>query len=287
MKGRTIKLFLVSGSTAGLRSAEVLNWTGKVFVCPRSQLKDLLEREEVAATGIYFLVGRDLTTGELKVYVGESDDVATRLKTHNSDKKKDFWEDTIVIVSKDEHLTKSHVAYLEHRMQTLVKEAGKAKLETGVEPTKKLPESDLADMQFFESQILMLMPVVGCDWLTQPAKAPVQGEEFELTIPTTDLKAKAFQSEGGEFVVRAGSHARLNHVASLGANYKLMRTQLEADGLLAKAADGKTLVFKADTPFNSPSAAACVVTGTQTNGRDTWMIGSKTYAKWDEARLLR
>lgn len=285
VKGRTIKLFLVTGSTTGLRSAEVLNWTGKVFACPRSQLKELLAREEVAATGIYFLVGRDLTTGELKVYVGESDDVAARLKTHNSDSKKDFWEDTIAVVSKDEHLTKSHVAYLEHRMQTLVEAAGKAKLGTGVEPTKKLPESDLADMQFFESQLLMLMPVVGCDWLTQQAKAPVQGEEFELTIPTTDTKAKAFQSEDGEFVVRAGSHCRLVPVASLGTTYKLMRTQLEADGVLEKAADNKTLIFKKDTPFGSPSAAASVVTGVQTNGRDAWSIGGKTYGEWDEAKL--
>jgi hypothetical protein len=109
MKGRTIRLFLVTGSTTGLRSAEVLNWTGKVFACPRSQLKELTARDEVSATGIYFLCGRDPNPpGALKVYVGESDDVAGRMKTHNSDQRWNFWEDTVVVVSKDEHLTKSH-----------------------------------------------------------------------------------------------------------------------------------------------------------------------------------
>lgn len=96
MRGRTIKLFLVTGSTTGLRSAEVLNWTGKAFACPRSQLKELMAGEEVAATGIYFLFGRDPNPpGDLKVYIGESDAVASRLNTHNRDVRWDFWNSEV------------------------------------------------------------------------------------------------------------------------------------------------------------------------------------------------
>lgn len=286
MKGRTIKLFLVTGSTSGLRSAEVLNWTGKVFACPRSQLKDLIARDEIAATGIYFLIGHDPNPpGDLKVYIGESDDVATRLKQHNNDKRWDFWEDTIVVVSKDENLTKSHVAYLEHRFQTRANDIGAAKLATYPEPAKKLPESDLADMLYFEEQVLMLMPALGCDWLAPAHKTAGSDTLFELQVPTTDRKASAVESDDGEFIVKAGSHARSQHVPSLGQNYQTLRQTLVAEGKLTPAEGGQSLIFRSDVPFNSPSAAASVVTGAQTNGRDAWRIGSKSYGQWDKERL--
>ena len=41
------------------------------------------------------------------------------------------WERTVVIVSKDENLTKSHVRYLESRLITMAQDAHRAKL-TGV-----------------------------------------------------------------------------------------------------------------------------------------------------------
>jgi hypothetical protein len=47
--------------------------------------------------------------------------------SHNSKEAKDFWERTVVIVSKDENLTKSHVRYLESRLIKLAQEARRAR----------------------------------------------------------------------------------------------------------------------------------------------------------------
>ena len=61
MSGKQIRLFLVDGTPGGLTTAEITNWTGHVFSARRSDLADLLKREEAQRTGVYFLLGDDET----------------------------------------------------------------------------------------------------------------------------------------------------------------------------------------------------------------------------------
>ncbi len=46
MLGKTIRLYLVEGVPSGIITAEIMNWTGKATVCPRSQLAELASRDE-------------------------------------------------------------------------------------------------------------------------------------------------------------------------------------------------------------------------------------------------
>lgn len=48
MNGRTIKVFLANGVPEGLRTAEIMNWTGKMLVFPQSQLADFVQRQEAS-----------------------------------------------------------------------------------------------------------------------------------------------------------------------------------------------------------------------------------------------
>jgi hypothetical protein len=59
MTSATIKLFLPYGDAKRLRVGEVSNWTGKALAAPRTELDDLLLREEAESAGIYFLFGSD------------------------------------------------------------------------------------------------------------------------------------------------------------------------------------------------------------------------------------
>ncbi len=112
MAAATIKLFLLKGEAQSLRTAELLNWTGKAVAGPRSELEGLLAREELDKSGVYFLIGTDPETGKPAAYIGEAEVVRDRLKQHRD---KEFWVQAMVFVSKDENLTKSHVRYLEGR----------------------------------------------------------------------------------------------------------------------------------------------------------------------------
>ena len=87
MGGKQIKLFLVDWTAGGLTTAEITNWTGHVLSARRSDLSDLLQREEAQRTGVYFLLGDDEeAVGGIRLYVGEADVVAQRLKYHDREK---------------------------------------------------------------------------------------------------------------------------------------------------------------------------------------------------------
>ena len=52
MSSATIKLFLPLGDAKSLRTAEISNWTGKAIAAPRTELDELLAREELAKAGV-------------------------------------------------------------------------------------------------------------------------------------------------------------------------------------------------------------------------------------------
>ena len=62
MTSATIKLFIPRGDAKSLRTAEISNWTGKAVAAPRTELDELLAREEVNRAGIYILTGSDPVT---------------------------------------------------------------------------------------------------------------------------------------------------------------------------------------------------------------------------------
>src|SRR2546430_11096911 len=121
MTSAPIKLFLPRGDAKSLRTAEISNWTGKAIAAPRTELDELLQREELDKAGIYILTGADPVSGSPRAYIGEAEVIRDRLKQH---KTKEFWVSAIVFVSKDENLTNAHVRYLE---SSLLNEARQAR----------------------------------------------------------------------------------------------------------------------------------------------------------------
>ena len=165
--GRTVRLFLVDGSPSGLMTAEIMNWTGHALIASRSRIGEALKREEASRTGVYFLLGDDPEQPtKKKVYIGEGDVVSDRIKAHVTDGSKDFWTRACFITSKDANFIKAHARYLENRLVQLTRIANRANLANSNEPGKKaLPESDIADMEFFLEQIQLVLPVVDFDFL--------------------------------------------------------------------------------------------------------------------------
>ncbi|MFT5485070.1 MAG: hypothetical protein ACI9GW_003743, partial [Halieaceae bacterium] len=139
MQATTIKLFLVHGSPSGLRTAELSNWSGKAIAAPRTEISDLLKREELTSPGFYLLTGVDPDSGDRAIYIGEAENVAKRLKGHAS---KDFWNTATVFVSKDENLTKAHIRYLEGILIEKANNNGASVVINSASCGSKLPESD-------------------------------------------------------------------------------------------------------------------------------------------------
>lgn len=299
MQGRSVRLYLVDGSPTGIVTAEIMNWTGHALVTPRSRLAEALQRDEASRTGVYFLVGDDPDQPtKSRVYVGEGDSVVDRIKSHAKDPSKDFWTRACLVTSKDMNLTKAHVRYLESRFVELTKGADRANVANGNEPSRKmLPESDIADMEFFISQVQVILPVVGFDFLRPKVKPSVSvSSEQASTEPKSQLElilssdkygyeAKAIEMDG-EITVLPGSRATTKgDFADNG--YASLREQLIKDGRLIPTPDPDYLEFAEAVTFASPSAAAAVIRNRRTNGRTSWRLAGtgQTLKDWQDAQL--
>lgn len=274
MSGRQIKLFLVDGTAGGLTTAEISNWTGHVLAARRSDLADLLRREEAQRTGVYLLLGDDeAVVGGTRCYIGEADIVSDRLKHHQRDK--DFWDRVAVITSKDTNLTKSHGRYLESRLISLAAQAGRVTLENGTAPpVPSLPEADASDMDYFLSQLQIMLPVLGVNAIrvkpaaspTGPAILPSESPVFRLQNLKAGVDAKAQQIDG-EFTMLADSvvvpswHGvgKADSTIKAYASYRARHEQLQADGAIT-IDDGVGRLVR-DIVFTSPSTAGAVALG--------------------------
>lgn len=260
---------------------------------------DLIQREECAKTGIYFLVGQDPEDSLPSVYIGESDDVANRLKQHNRSEEaggKDFWEKVCLVTGKDQNITKTHIKYLESRLIDITKRSGQCLLKNGTAHFyNRLPESDTADMEYFLEQIQVVLPVLGYTFLKEmkyPSEIPINTispkllqrsdieADFYLTVKDIDANAKVID---GEFYVLAGSQVR-KEVSQPTHNYmKNLRPLLFENNVI----DPNTYTFNQDYLFSSPSAAGAVILGRSCNGLKVWKTHNThlTYDEWRQNQV--
>lgn len=294
MSGKQVRLFLVDGTPGGLTTAEITNWTGHVLSGRRSDLGDLLRRAEATRTGVYLLLGDDAdAVGGTRCYVGEADVIADRLRTHH--REKEFWDRVVVITSKDANLTKSHGRYLESRLISLARQAARVEVENGTAPPlPPLPEADASDMDYFVSQLQILLPVLGVNAIRvrEQVVAPpaVEGQVspvFRLTHAKAGVDARAQQVDG-EFTVLAGStvvasvRASETYRASTArayASYQALHDKLVADGSIA--VEGATGTLTRNVVFSSPSTAGAIVLGRSCNGRESWTWDEGTFGQWE------
>ena len=233
--------------------------------------------------------------GGTLAYIGEGDEVRTRLRQHARTEEqggKDFWDRAIVLTSKDANLTKAHARYLESRFITLAQQARRARLINGTAPPPlPLPEADVSDMEYFIAQAKIILPVLGVNILRSGSAAVATQADggrfracssplFELQLKKDGITATAREIDG-EFTVLEGSGARAAWTGVEHA-YKALREKLAQEGAIVPDHDGRTMRFARDQVFASPSAAAAVVVGRTANGRNDWKIQGSgvSYGDW-------
>jgi hypothetical protein len=301
MGGRSIRIFLVDGSASGVRTAELGLSTIKALAVPRASLGGVAARSEVEKTGVYVLVGADSNSpGRKKIYIGEGDTILTRLTAHNKAEDKDFWDECVLFVSKDQNLTKAHVRYLEGRLIKLAADAKRATLTNGTAPNVVgwLPEADEVEMEEFISQARLLLGALGYDLFetqTTPAALPANNASTVSAqahhVPVFTYSGDCFSAtclvdvDAGQFIVTSGSIARKAETSSLQPTYRNLRQQLLDNGVLVEH-NQNSYLFTQDYPFGAPSAAAQVVSGSTVNGRAVWKTeGGQSLADWQDAQL--
>ncbi len=267
MPTATIKLFLTQADPKRLRIAEISNWSGQAVAGPRTELDIILRRDEAEKPGVYFLTGTDPDSGRDAIYIGEAEVLRDRIRSHL---ERDFWNALIIVVSKDENLTKAHIKYLEGRLIERATQATRALVLNAQSSGSRLPESDRADMEIFLDRIQQLMPVLGADFLV-PVAQPLR-ESSKNPILVREIKgilARGVQGVEG-FLVLKGSQAVLSEWPSTDQfpYARTLRQRLIQEGVLEKKE--RWFEFVSDKEFTSPSAAAAVIQGGSANGLISW-----------------
>lgn len=275
--GKKLTVYMIDGTAYGPRLSEIGNWVGKAIYSPRASVNKIMNRPEFDNPGIYCLKGAptDQAFAE-KIYIGEAENIKSRLKQHLSDPNKDFTE-LIFFVSKDELLTKTQIRYLESRLIQIALEAKTAQIDNGNSPSlPTLHEADISDMEYFLDQIKLILPVMGFNFLIS---STVKSDDSKLEENKTAIhetyfiKTKTFQASMTEtdqgYIVTKGSEAKRDLSNSCTETYRNMRRKLIETKILVEA--GEKLVFAEDAVFNSPSAASNMILGRNSNGFAEWV----------------
>lgn len=275
--GKKLTVYMIDGTPYGPRLGEIGNWVGKAIYSPRASVNKIMTRPEFDNPGIYCLKG-DPTDDALdeKIYIGEAENIKSRLKQHLSDPNRDFKE-LIFFVNKDELLTKTQIRYLESRLVQIALEAKTAQIDNGNSPSlPTLHEADISDMEYFLEQIKLILPVMGFKFLISSSVSSENGLELKIKnevheaylIKTRTFKATMTETDQG-YIVAKGSEAKKTLSPSCTDTYRNMRRKLVETKIMVEIGD--KLVFAEDAVFNSPSAASNMILGRNSNGFTEWV----------------
>jgi len=297
--GRSLELYYIDGRPDGMVTAELFNWTGHVLLFPRTQLSAALARTEASYAGVYLLLGDQ--NGEPFAYIGEGEDIGARIRQH--DVRKEWWTSVVLVTASANKLNKAHVRYLEARLIAHAKTIGHTPLDNLTAPVLPvLSEADIAKMEAFLENLLIVLPAVRVDMFIQrvrpvrPKAAPTGSTGIDVTEERSDLirfvletpkhgiRAHAVMIEG-EFVVEAGSLVRREWAGIDHHTYAPLYNELRRSGVLTD--HGDHCIFTQNYAFRSPSAAAAVVNGRISNGQVEWRTveGGLTYKDWESRQV--
>jgi hypothetical protein len=262
---QTIQIFLPTGDPNGIRQAEITTRSVRVFDVPRSELKLFTETPESTQPGLYFLLSDENGDGEPEVYIGESDSLRDRLKNQEA---KRTWDRVVAAVSTSNSWTKVHVQYMERQAIALAKTAGARQLGNDKQGyTSHVPAPLVADCEEYLETIRVLVSTLGFNFLEVPASNESTTDGQRVQVAADGVSASGVYSSAGLTVFAGSTVARVSNVASHGT-VAARQTRLIEAGVLGEQGSG--LVFTQDHAFATPSGAASIVLGRNSNGWVEW-----------------
>lgn len=177
-KTKTIKMLLYDGSLNGVTNISDSAWeSGKMYSAPRESINDLVSRADCKKYGVYLLLS------EHQVYVGQAIDLERRTKQHLTDKE--WWNQVILMTTKDDSFTASDIDYLEARLISIAAKAGTSDSENKKKGNpQKVDEFRQAELEQYLDEALFLLEIIGIrvfkktvHKLSKTAKPPIDLKE--------------------------------------------------------------------------------------------------------------
>lgn len=263
---KTIQMCIFEGNPNGRIMCELSNWNGRVYKISRNDLNEFANRPDAEFTGVYFLFGKDEDNNDT-VYIGEAERMLIRLKQHLKDTN--YWNDCVVVISKDNVLNKAHVKFLENNFYNLANDAKRSTLINSNVPTcSSISEFDESMLEEFIENAKLLVNTLGYKVFDKIDLSVIERDVDRQNIffikATRGADAKGLLVSDG-LIVAKGSKVATDTVPSMPISLIDLRNKLIHKGIIDQ--DYK---FVSDYLFTSPSLAASVVMGRSANGRTEW-----------------
>lgn len=282
-RSQNINIYLADGNPDGIRKIyRSSNSNINLFDIPRGELARFCKMKEAADMGIYLLFGRD------QRYIGQNNDLGTRLKQH--DKSKPFWQRAFAVVLKPDFRTLDHLYYLEKTAIEKARSAGRFALENATAGSSHhhLHDSIRSDCENIFDEIETLLAVINRNFF-EPSPAEYQDNSGEKKITGLQEEAEAKTSSlfycrgknadavgymmGKQFILKQGSLISREVQSKMVHKYpgyiKLRETWLK-DGKMKLHNDSQYVLLE-DCALPSASAASHIVLGKNTSsGRFVW-----------------
>jgi len=261
---KVITMLLPEGEFNGLKIIKLAGWVGKALVVPRGEIGKLFERLETQQPGVYFLFGEGENPNRPLAYIGESGNVCNRIQQQAGNK--DYWDIAVVFTG---DLGGGDSQYLEKRCFDIAKSINRYELRNSQNPPGDiLDEARQVSLESYLENIQFLVSVLGFSIFQPIPQQQSSSDIFYCKGEHADAKGTLLES--GEFIVYKDSIARQREAPALHNYTRLLRKQLELEGVLEKK-DENTLIFVRDYIFKTPSAASQAIKATPSSGWTSWV----------------
>lgn len=280
VKGKTINVFLMDGDPTLRIKCTLQNWTGIAYKIPRVMLDDCKDGnsdivKHLKQTGIYFLLGEDLNSGNKAIYIGQAvarkngDGLLCRLLEHKRNQKEKYWSDwneVIVFTTQNNSFGPTEISYLENKFTNMAKQSGRYDVKNGNDPNPgNFTEEKESELLEYIDYARIIMGVLGHK-VFEPVVKNVNSIYPKTDCPIFEYKGKlnakaVFTNEG--FVLLKGSEICPN-ISKSAHDFTLKARKLNEN----KVVD---FITTEDILFTSPSGAAEFVGGCSLSGNVMWI----------------
>ncbi len=265
---QTIQIFLPYGDPNGIKIASIRTRNIEVISFSRNnieQFRKIMENRNTVS--IYFLTGFNENFSQEEIYIGETEDIISRIDQHN--KSKDFWQKGYIVISTNGFLTKAHIKYMENYLYLKIKEVGIMKLNNASEPQKTYVDETIeADLKgdVFDSISILLSLLIGKNIFE---KIEVSKDElFFCGFNNAKMAFGKYVEDG--FLVFKNSKVRISTTKSFNnSSEENLRNKLILNKILSKYNEDYLIITK-DYLFSSPSTASGIILGRLSNGWTEW-----------------
>lgn len=132
-----IELILLNGNPSGPKVASIKNWIGKAVNSPIHTANEVLKRTEFEGPGVYIMKATppEKIFYHEQVYIGESQELKQRIKTHLNSAKEPDYDSFVAFSCSDDSFDKGTIKYLEHRLIAIGNENKTSKILNDVFPS--------------------------------------------------------------------------------------------------------------------------------------------------------